>query len=61
MNKYIAVILLTVSILPYGNPAFADFEKALEAYQSGDYISALKLYKKAAEQSEGDTTLISRP
>ena len=55
MNKYIAIILLTVSILPFGTPALADFQKGLDAAESGDYATALKEWKPLAEQGNDGT------
>jgi TPR repeat protein len=52
MTKYIAIILLTVSILPFGTPAFADFQTGWDAYDSGDYATALKEWKPLAEQGD---------
>jgi TPR repeat protein len=52
LKKYIAIILLTISILPFGTPAFADTQKGWDAYNSGDYATALKEWKPLAEQGD---------
>jgi TPR repeat protein len=52
MNKYIAVLLLTISTLPFGTSALADFQKGLDAYDREDYATALKEWEILAE--EGD-------
>ena len=41
MNKFIAVLLLMISTLPFGTSALADFEKGLDAYDREDYATAL--------------------
>ena len=43
-------ILPVLLILLFGTPAFADFQKGLDAYNSGDYATALKEWKPLAEQ-----------
>jgi len=58
MNKFIAIIFLTVSILPFGTPAFADFQKGAEAYVRGDYATALREWKPLAEQGDPYTQFI---
>jgi TPR repeat protein len=45
-------LLLTLSILSFGTPAFADFQKGADAYKSGDYATAFKEWKPLAD--EGD-------
>ena len=50
MNKYIAILLRTASILPFGTPAYADFQKGLDAAKSGDFATALREWKPLAEQ-----------
>jgi TPR repeat protein len=52
MNKYIAIILLTVSILPFGTPAFAEFSRGWWAYNNGDYANAFKEWEPLAEQGD---------
>ena len=52
MNKYIAVLVLTIFTLPFGTSVLADFEKGLDAYDRADYATALKEWKILAE--EGD-------
>lgn len=52
MNKYITIILLTISILPFGTPAFADFQAGVDAYESGDYATALNEWNSLAEQGD---------
>ena len=52
MNKYIAVLLLTISTLPLSTSALADFQKGLDAYDREDYATALKEWKILAD--EGD-------
>ncbi len=37
-------------ILLFGTPAFANFQKGLDAYESGDYATALKEWKPLADQ-----------
>ncbi len=37
-------------ILLFGIPAFADYQKGLDAYESGDYATALKEWKPLADQ-----------
>ncbi len=41
MKKYITILLLTISIFSFGTPEFADFQKDLNAYENGDYATAL--------------------
>ena len=52
MNKYIAVLMLTIFTLPFGTSVLADFQKGLDAYDREDYATALKEWKILAE--EGD-------
>ena len=52
MNKYIAVLILTIFTLPFGTSVLADFQKGLDAYDREDYATALKEWKILAE--EGD-------
>jgi S1-C subfamily serine protease len=52
MNKYITILLLTVSLLPFGTPAFADFQTGKDAFSSGDFATALKELKPLAEQGD---------
>ena len=58
MNKYIAIILLTVSLLPFGTPAFADFQAGVDAYESGYYATALKEWKPLAEQGDAKAQVL---
>ena len=44
-------VLLTLLI---GAPAFADFQKGKEAYDSGDYATALNKWRPLAEQGNAD-------
>jgi len=39
-------------ILLFGIPAFADFQMGWEAYESGDYATAIKEWKPLAEQGD---------
>ena len=52
MNKYIAVLLLTISTLAFGTSALADFQKGLDAYDREDYATALKEWKILAEKGD---------
>ena len=52
MNKYIAVLMLTIFTLPFGTSVLADFQKGLDAYDREDYATALKEWEILAE--EGD-------
>ena len=52
MKKYIAILLLTVSILSLSTPAYADFQAGMDAYLSGNYATALKEWKPLAEQGD---------
>jgi TPR repeat protein len=54
MNKYITILLLMLSTLSLGTPAYADFEKGLDAYQREDYATAFKEWKLAADQGDAD-------
>jgi len=36
-----------------GTPAFADFQKGLDAYESGDFATALREWKPFSEQGVG--------
>ena len=50
MNKYIAILILILSTLSFGTPAFADFQKGLDAYNSGDYATAMSEWEPLAEE-----------
>jgi len=39
-------------ILLFGTPAFADFAKGVEAFERGDYTTAVKEWKQSAEQGQ---------
>ncbi len=45
-----ATVLLAVVILLVAAPAWADFEAGMEAYDRGDYATALKEWRPLAEQ-----------
>ena len=47
-------ILPVILVLLFGTPAFADFQKGLDAYQSGDYATALKEWEPLAEHGDVD-------
>ena len=47
-------IFPVLQILLLSTPAFADFQKGLDAYQSGDYATALKEWEPLAEQGNAD-------
>ena len=50
MNRLLILPVLLLTLL-VGNPAFsADFQKGLDAYQRGDYATALREWKPLAEQ-----------
>ena len=50
MNKYIAIILLTVSIFSFGTPAFADLAAYNDAWARGDYPAAVKELRLMADE-----------
>ncbi len=47
-------IFLVLLILLFGTPAFADFQKGLDAAKSGDYATALKEWRPLAGQGNTD-------
>jgi TPR repeat protein len=49
---YIFPVLL---IFLFGSPAFADYQKGLDALESGDYATAFKEWKPLAEQGNAQT------
>ena len=50
MNRLLILPVLLLTLL-VGNPAFsADYQKGLDAYQRGDYATALREWKPLAEQ-----------
>ncbi len=50
MKGFLAFPVLIIFI--FGTPAFADFAKAQEAYEKGDYATALKELEPLAEQGD---------
>jgi TPR repeat protein len=54
MNKYLAILLLTLSTLSLGTPAYADFQEGLDAYKRNDYATAFKEWKPLAEQGDAN-------
>jgi len=44
------LIFPVLLIFLFGIPAFADYQKGLDAYESGDYATALKEWKPLADQ-----------
>ena len=54
MNRLLILSVLLLSLL-VGNPAFsADFQKGVDAYESGDYATALREWTPLAEQGNAD-------
>ena len=52
MNRLLILPVLLLTLL-VGNPAFsADFQKGLDAAQSGDYATALREWEPLAEQGD---------
>ena len=51
-SKLLVIIAIAVlsAALSLGTPAYADFQKGLDAYSSEDYATALKEWKPLAEQ-----------
>lgn len=54
-NRYSNIVVLffilpVLLIFLFGSPAFADYQKGLDAAKSGDYATALKEWKPLAEQ-----------
>lgn len=43
---------LSGSILLFGTPASADFQKGFDAYESGDYATALKEFRSLADKGD---------
>ena len=52
MKKYIAVLLLSLSTLSLGTPAFADFTKGQKAFNNKDYATAVEEWRLSAEQGD---------
>lgn len=50
MKKHL--VLPTFLIILLGTPAFADFQAGRDAYESGDYATALKEWTPLAEQGD---------
>ena len=44
-------------ILLFGTPAFADFQKGVEAYERRDFAAALKEWKPLAEQGDAERAI----
>ena len=57
MHKYIAILLLCLSMMSFGTPSFADFQKGLDAYNNGDFATALRELKPLAEQGDAEAQL----
>ena len=54
MNRLLILPVLFLTLL-VGNPAFsADFQKGVDAYDRGDYATALREWKPLAEQGNAD-------
>jgi TPR repeat protein len=51
--KGLFLLPITLTLL-FGTSAFADFAKGWDAYNSGDYETALKEFKPLAEQGHGE-------
>ena len=47
-------VFLVLLILLIGTPAFADFQKGLDAANRGDFATALKEWRPLAEQGDAD-------
>ena len=56
MKKLIATVFLSIAIYlgSVGVSAATDFEKGLEAYDKGDFATALREWKPLAEQGDAD-------
>jgi len=52
MSKYIAIILLMLSTLSLGTPAYADVQKCTEAIDRSDHVTALNECKPLAEAGD---------
>lgn len=58
-NRYSNIVVLffilpVLLIFLFGSPAFADYQKGLDAAKSGDYATALKEWKPLAEQGNAN-------
>ena len=53
-------ILPVLLFFLFSTPTFADFQKGLDAYQSGDYATALKEWKPLTDQGYADTLTSAR-
>ncbi len=49
-----ATILLALVVVLVAAPAWADFEAGMEAYDRGDYATALKEWRPLAEQGDAN-------
>ena len=54
MKKLILTILIILFTLTFNAGCSSDFDKGWDAYESGDYATALKWYTLAAEQGDAD-------
>ena len=54
MAKFLLHIALLVGLLLVPAPGWADFQAGLDAYDRGDYETALKEWQLLAEQGDGD-------
>ena len=52
--------LLLALFLPISSPVFADFDTGLEAYQRGDYATALKEWRLLADAGDDLDLLAER-
>lgn len=52
MKKYIAILLLMLSTLCLGTPAYAEFQKGLDAYHRKDYATAFKEWMSLADSGK---------
>jgi hypothetical protein len=58
INKYIAILLLTISILSFGTPLFADLSQAKKANRISDDATAVVELTKLAEQGDAEAQVL---
>ncbi len=54
MKEFLAYPVVLILLLGTGTPAFADFQKGLDAVNRGDFATALKEWKPLAEQGHAE-------
>jgi TPR repeat protein len=51
-------LIIVFAFCLFSSLVFADANKGLEAYKSGDYATALSEYKKSSDQGDADAQYI---